>query len=392
MPTLFDPIDLGGVRLPNRILMAPCTRNRAAAGDMPTPMMADYYAQRASAGLIISEGINPEPRGNGYYGVPGAYTDAQQAAWRGVADAVGAAGGHIFGQIMHCGRISFPELQPGGARPIGASAIAPDPDFRGMTYGCPKPDRAYEPPRALETAEIAALVDSFADAARRLIAAGMDGVELHGGSGYLPMQFLSSNTNRRDDAYGGDIAGRSRFLLDVVDAMIGAVGAGRVAVKLSPAFRFHDVHDADPAALYAHVAARLSDRGLAYVQVSDYGDYYSFPGLDPIGLVRRHYRGTLVANGGLNAHSAQRLLDAGGADAVAFGAAFIANPDLPRRFAGNAPLNVPDPTTFYEGGARGYVDYPTLDEDSVGPVTLHYAGSRSADFEASKRGATATAE
>ena len=305
MVGLMQPLRIGRFEATNRVFMAPCTRHRATINDVPTPMMARYYGQRASAGLLISEGISPEPRGRGYFYTPGMYTEEQQAAWSKVATAVHERGGRIFGQIMHCGRISDPELQPGGELPIAPSAIQPDPAFRGYTMACPRPMRHHVTPRALETDEIPALIESFSAAARGLVDAGFDGIELHAGSGYLPMQFLSSNTNRRDDAYGGDIAGRSKFVLDVVDAMGGAIGLDRVAVKLAPAFRFHDVHDEDPAALYAYVARMLSDRGLAYIQASDTGDFYSHPGLHPIDLVRANYSGTIVANGGFNAETGE---------------------------------------------------------------------------------------
>lgn len=385
MPTLFDPITLGDVQMANRVFMSPCTRNRATMDEVPTDVMVDYYAQRASCGLIISEGISPEPRGRGYDRVPGAFNDAQQAAWKPVAEAVHTNGGHIFGQIMHCGRIAHPEMQPGGALPIAPSAVRPDPEYRGYTYACPKPDRPYDTPRALELDEIPALIDSFGEAARRLVAAGFDGVELHAASGYLPNQFLTSSTNRRDDAYGGDIARRARFVLDVVDAMIGTVGAGRVAVKLAPAFRFHDVHDDDPVALYTHVARQLSDRGLAYVQASTYGAYYSYE-FDPIALVRENYRGTLVANGGFTLDSGNAILAEGKAEAVAFGTALIANPDLVARFRSRAPLNVADPSTFYTPGPEGYTDYPFLDEATEKLTTASYDSSYAADLEKYQHG------
>jgi len=385
MPTLFDPITLGDVEMSNRMFMSPCTRNRADLDEVPTPVMTDYYAQRAGSGLIIAEGISPEPRGRGYYRVPGAFNDRQEQAWRPVAEAVHARGGRIFGQIMHCGRIAHAELQPGGELPIAPSAVRPDPAFRGYTYACPKPDRPYDTPRALELDEIPALIDSFGESARRLVAAGFDGVELHAASGYLPNQFLASNSNRRTDAYGGDIPRRSRFVLDVVDAMIGAVGAGRVAVKLAPAFRFHDVHDEDAPALYAHLAGKLSERGLAYVQASTYGDYYSYD-FDPIALVREHYRGPLVANGGFNRESGSAILAQGKAEAVAFGTAFIANPDLVERFRTGAALNVPDPSTFYTEGAEGYTDYPFMDEATDRPTTTEYGGSSAADLETYQHG------
>ena len=386
MSTLFDPILLGDVEMPNRIFMSPCTRNRATIDEVPTPIMADYYAQRAGAGLIIAEGINPEPRGRGYYRAPGAFNDEQQAAWKPIADAVHAKGGRIFGQIMHCGRIAYRELQPDGELPIAPSAVRPDPDYRGYTYGCPTPEGFYETPRALDLNEIPALIDSFADCADRLVATGFDGVELHAASGYLPNQFLASNTNRRDDIYGGDIVRRCRFVLDIVDAMIGVVGADKVAVKIAPAFRFHDVHDDDPVALYSYLVSRLSGRNIAYVQASDYGQYYSYD-FDPIALVRKHYDGILVANGGFNLERGNACLAEGRADAVAFGTAFIANPDLVERFRSGAPLNVADPSTFYTDGTAGYTDYPLMHEQTDRMTTSHYDGTTAADLETYKNGA-----
>jgi len=383
---LEDGIPIGRFEAANRIFMAPCTRHRATIDEVPTPRMVKYYADRASAGLIISEGISPEPRGRGYYFTPGAYNDAQQDGWVPIARAVHARGGRIFGQIMHCGRISDPALQPDGALPIAPSAVQPDPNFRGYTMACPRPKRHHFTPRALETEEIPRLVDSFADAARRLVAAGFDGVELHGASGYLPMQFLSSSSNRREDAYGGDVAGRARFVLDIIDAMGGAIGNDRVAIKLAPAFRFHDVHDDDPVSLYSYVAKMLSNRGLAYVQASSYGDYCSYSHFDPIGLVRANYEGVLVANGGFSRESAEQAIQDGKADAVAFGTAFIANPDLPERFKQTQLLNVHDPETFYTQGDAGYNDYPKLGEAADPARLAGYEGTQAADLESYRRG------
>ena len=377
---LFRPLSLGRLQLPNRMLFAPCTRHRAGADEVPTPIMQTYYRQRAGAGLIISEGINPSPMGRGYHFVPALYDDAQQAAWTPILQGVHDAGGAMFAQLMHNGRLSHHELLPAGAQPIAPSAVRPDPEFRGYMIRCPRVKEPYPEPRALELNEIAGVIDEFAAATRRAFAAGFDGVEIHAGSGYLPMQFLSSNTNQRSDAYGGSIENRARFLLELVEAMSAVDGADRIAVKLSPGFRFHDVHDDDPAALYAHVAQRLSGFGLAYVQASDYGDYYGYEGFDPIGLVRQHYRGLLVGNGGLNRDSGSRMIAEGRADAVAYGTAFIANPDLVERFRVDAALNVPDPETFYSQGAEGYIDYPTLDQAQSKPVTDDYQGSSTDDL------------
>ncbi|BBZ00771.1 alkene reductase [Mycolicibacterium chitae] len=362
-PDLFSPATVGNRAIENRIWFAPCTRHRATIDEIPTPLMAQYYAQRAGAGVIVTEGVNPSPRGRGYDFVPAIYTDEHEAGWRPVTDAVHQRGGTIFMQLMHVGRLSFEEYQPAGAKPVAPSAIQPDPDFRGYTWTCPRPKRAFGQPRALTTAEIHEEIEWHAQAAVRAVRAGMDGIELHAASGYLVNQFLASSVNHRTDSYGGSVANRVRFLLEVVDAIVAAIGAHRTAVKLSPTFYFNDVRDDDWVATFSHAARELSSRGLAFLEVSDYGEYYSYQSeTRAVGLMREHYDGFLVANGGYSRGTGADAVAAGHADAISYGALFIANPDLPERFRHGAPLTAPDPTTFYgPPTAQGYTDYPTWD-------------------------------
>ncbi|MFT4081140.1 MAG: alkene reductase [Nocardioides sp.] len=365
---LLSPLKVGPLIAPNRVFHAPCTRHRADVDQVPTEVMATYYRQRAGAGLIVSEGVNPSPMGRGYYNVPALYTEAHERGWARVADAVHEADGRIFAQIMHVGRISFPELLPGAATPIGPSAVRPDPDFRGYAIRCPRHGRAFPTPKALDTDGIAREIGFFTQAAVRAVRAGLDGIEIHAASGYLPMQFLSSNTNQRTDAYGGTPEKRTRFLLECLERAADAIGAERVAVKLAPTFCFNDVRDEDSRYLYSYLAGRLSVLGLAFVEVADFGESHSEPRrYDPIALVREHYTGTLVANGGFTRDRAERLLSCGGADAVSFGASYLANPDLPERFRIGAGLNRPERATFYETPdgdfSVGYTDYPTLATD-----------------------------
>lgn len=362
---LLSPLRIGRVRARNRVFMAPCTRHRADIDQVPTSVMATYYAQRASAGLIITEGVNPSPHGRGYYNVPALYTDEHERGWVPVTDAVHDAGGLIFAQLMHVGRISFPELLPGGVNPIAPSAVQPDPAFRGYPIRCPRHDRPFPVPEALDTAGISREVGFFREATIRAMRAGFDGIQIHAASGYLPMQFLSSNANERTDAYGGSIANRSRFLLECLEAAAEIAGPETVAVKLSPGFNFNDVRNEDTQELYAYLSSRLNTMGLAFVEVADYrGSHSEIPRLDPIALIRAHYSGALVANGGFDRESAESLLELGGADAVSFGASFIANPDLPERFRTRAPLNAPDRASFYVSPtgdlSTGYIDYPSL--------------------------------
>ena len=355
---LFAPIRVGPFDLPNRIIMSPLTRLRADARCVPTALMARYYAQRATAGLIITEGTHPSPMGRGYTQSPGLHDREQVDAWRAVTGAVHAAGGRIFVQLMHAGRVSHSSLLPGHATPVAPSAIP----VAGLvhTFAGKVP---FETPRALETGEIAGVVAEYRRAAELAVAAGFDGVEVHAATGYLPNQFLATGSNRRDDAYGGTVAGRARFLLEVVAAVASVRGADRVGVKIAPGFTVNDVEDDDPAATFTHVARSLAPVGLAYLHVgydSGYTRGGSAPGLRPIDLIRASYPGTLLAVGGFTGASGRAAVAAGRADAIVFGRPFIANPDLVARLARDAPLNAPDPATFYGGDARGYTDYPTL--------------------------------
>lgn len=347
---LFSPVALGDLALPNRIVMAPMTRSRAGDGRVPTAMNALYYAQRASAGLIVSEGTQVSEQGIGYVRTPGIHTEAQVAGWRLVTDAVHAAGGRVFAQLWHVGRVSTASLQPGGGAPVAPSPVP----LAGKTW-TERGQEDFTPPRALAVEEIRDVVDQFAHGARMAKAAGFDGVELHGANGYLIDQFLRDGTNRRTDAYGGSVAHRVRFLLEVVEAVAGVWGRDRVGVRFSPSGTFNGMADSDPDALFGHVA-RAVDGKVVYVHL-----------VDPVGgerpfapLFRQAFSGTLVVNGGYDPAAAEAAVAEGRADLVAFGVPFLANPDLPRRFAEGAPLNAPDLGTFYTPGPKGYVDYPTL--------------------------------
>jgi N-ethylmaleimide reductase len=354
---LLTPVRIGEFELPNRVLMAPMTRNRAAAGNVPTELNATYYAQRAAAGLIITEATQVSPQGVGYPGTPGIHTDAQVAGWQLVTRAVHQRGGRIFLQLWHVGRISHPDLQPGGALPVAPSAIAPAGE--AMTYAGNKP---FVTPRALQADEIAGVVGDFAAGARRAREAGFDGVEIHGANGYLVDQFLRSGSNTRIDAYGGPPVNRARFLLEVTAAVVEAWGGGgRVGVRLSPVSSYNDMRDDDPLATFSYAAAALNDFGLAYLHVLEQRPD-SAGALHVTPALRRSFRGPLVLNWGYDRDSAEAALRAGEGDAVAFAIKFLANPDLPRRLAAGSPLNLPDRATMYGGGAAGYIDYPALDE------------------------------
>jgi 2,4-dienoyl-CoA reductase-like NADH-dependent reductase (Old Yellow Enzyme family) len=349
MPSLFDPIAVGDLTLPNRVIMAPLTRLRAGIGKIPTPLMAEYYAQRASAGLIISEGVPVSPQGVGYAGVPGVWSDQQVAGWKQVTRAVKAAGGRIFMQIWHVGRISDPSFLDGES-PVAPSAIA-----AGGHVSLLRPERPFVTPRALRTDEISGIVEQFRLGARNAQAAGFDGVELHGANGYLLDQFLQDGSNRRTDDYGGPIENRARLLLEATDAAVSVWGAGRVGVHLAPRGDVHSVGDSDPAATFGYVARELGRRKIAFVCAREK------VGPDSLGpQLKTAFGGVYIANEGFDGQSAQAALDAGWADAVAFGKAFLANPDLPARLRAGAPLNPPRPETFYGPGAEGYVDYPAL--------------------------------
>ncbi len=349
MSPLLSPARLGALSLPNRIVMSPLTRCRAEPGSgAVTETMVTYYTQRASAGLIVSEGIPVSPMGVGYHGVSGLWTEAQTAGWRRVTDAVHAAGGRIVAQLWHVGRLSDP-VHLDGRAPVAPSALPAD-----GTVTLLRPKRPWETPRALETAEIEGVVDDFAQAARNAKRAGFDGVEVHGANGYLIDQFLHSASNRRTDRYGGAIENRARLLLEIVDALIPVWGADRIGVHLSPRDG-HSMSDPDPAALFGHVAESLGRRSLAFL--------FAREAVRPDSLapmMRRAFGGPLIANEKLSPESAATLVAEGRAEAVAFGKLFIANPDLPARIAAGAPLATPDPAGFYAHGPEGYVDYPPL--------------------------------
>ena len=345
---LFTPVRLGTITLPNRIVMAPMTRNRSP-GHVPNQLNAVYYAQRASAGLIVSEGVPPSAMGQGYIDVPGLYTAEQVARWRQVTDAVHERGGRMFAQLMHVGRVSHPDFL-GGAQPVGPSAVQAAGQVH--TYEGPKD---FVVPRELTTAEIAGVVDEFAAAARRAIEAGFDGVELHGANGYLLDQFLSSNANRRSDAWGGSVVNRARLLLTVVDAVRGAIGSGRVGVRVSPGSTFNDIDHGGPGPLFAHVATALASRDLAYLHVVGGAE----DGM--LDLIRDRYHGPLIANRSYTAEMAEAAIGDGRADLVSFGVPFTANPDLPLRWRLGLGLNQADPGSFYGGGVEGYTDYPAIE-------------------------------
>ncbi len=346
---LLDPIQVGDLRLPNRIFMAPLTRCRASAGRVPNLLMRDYYVQRATAGLILSEATAVTPMGVGYPDTPGIWSPEQTQGWKVITDAVHAAGGRMFLQLWHVGRISDPSYL-GGALPVAPSAIAP----RGHV-SLLRPKRPFVTPRALEPGEIPALVEAYRKGAQNAQAAGFDGVEIHGANGYLLDQFLQDSTNHRTDEYGGSVENRARLMLEVADAAIAVWGANRVGMHLAPQRDSHDMGDSNPAATFGYVARELGKRRIAFLCVRE--------SLGPKRLgpeLKRLFGGAYVANEAHTRESAEQLLRAGEADAVAFGRLFIANPDLPRRFALNAPLNAPVPETFYASGLQGYTDYPAL--------------------------------
>jgi N-ethylmaleimide reductase len=354
---IFSPLRLGPLQLPNRIVMAPMTRNRAGRGNAPGPLNATYYAQRASAGLVISEATQISPQGLGYPGTPGIHSPEQVAGWKGVTDAVHAAGGRMFLQLWHVGRISHPSLQPDGALPVAPSAIAPA--GQAMTVDGMKP---FVTPRALDTSEIAGIVEDYRHAARNARAAGFDGVELHGANGYLIDQFLRDGANRRSDRYGGDALNRARFLIEITEAVGGEWGAERVGVRLSPTNPFNDMRDNNPAATFATAVGELNRFGLAYLHVVEpaAGDPVPAGEVPDIRFFRKNWRGALIGNKGYDLARANAAIRAGCADLVSFAVLFLANPDLPIRFRRGGPFNPPDRKTFYGGAAAGYTDYPPI--------------------------------
>jgi 2,4-dienoyl-CoA reductase-like NADH-dependent reductase (Old Yellow Enzyme family) len=349
MPSLFDPLQVGELALRNRIIMAPLTRQRAGAARTPGPLMAEHYAQRASAGLIVSEATSVTPMGVGYADTPGIWSDEQVAGWRLVTKAVHDAGGRIFMQLWHVGRISDPSFL-GGEPPVSASAIAAKGHVSLL-----RPQRPYTTPRPLALPEIAEVVAAYRKGAENAERAGFDGVELHGANGYLLDQFLQDGSNERDDAYGGSIENRARLMLEAVDAAVSVFGPGRVGLHLAPRRDSHDMGDSDPSATFGYVARVMRERGIAFLMARER------PGSDSLGpQLKAQFGGVYIANEGLDFTSAQSLLDDGAADAAGFGKLFISNPDLVERFRRNAPLNEWDAQTFYGPGPEGYVDYPRL--------------------------------
>ena len=354
MPSLFDPLELGELTLPNRIIMAPLTRCRASEGRVPNALMAEYYAQRADAGLIISEATAVTPMGVGYPDTPGLWSQEQVEGWKLVTKAVHQKGGRIFAQLWHVGRISAP-LYLNGELPVAPSAIAAQGHVSLV-----RPQQEFVTPRALETSEIPGIIECYRKAAMNAQMAGFDGVEIHGANGYLLDQFLQDSTNKRTDEYGGSIANRARLLLEVVDAAASVFGAELVGVHLAPRCDSHSMGDSNPLATFTYVARELGEKGIAFICAREH------QADDSIGpQIKKAFGGVYIANEGFTRESAEAALAAGTVDAVAWGKPFIANPDLVARFANNAPLNKPVPETFYGQGSEGYTDYPFLETVSA---------------------------
>ena len=354
MTSLFDPLKAGTFTLKNRIVLAPLTRCRASAGRVPNDMMREYYVQRASAGLMLTEATSVTPMGVGYPDTPGIWSDEQVAGWRHITDAVHAAGGTILLQLWHVGRISDPSYL-GGALPVAPSAIAAKGHVSLL-----RPMRDYVVPRALELSEIPGVIADYRRGAENAKRAGFDGVEVHGANGYLLDQFLQNSTNHRTDVYGGPIENRARLMLEVVDACIEVWGADRVGLHLAPRGDSHTMGDSNPLATFGYVAAETGKRKIAFL--------FTRESQGPNGIspqLKKAFGGVLIANEKFTKETAEAAITSGAADAVAFGKQFIANPDLPERFKLNAPLNTPDAASFYGGDARGYIDYPALTSESI---------------------------
>lgn len=364
MTTLFDSLKLGDITLPNRVIMAPLTRMRSRQpGNIPYALNAEYYAQRAGAGLIISEATQISQQGQGYPGTPGIHTAEQVDGWKQVTEAVHAKGGRIFLQLWHVGRISHSSHQPGGRAPVAPSAIKPS----GKVFTADWKQADYETPHALELDEIKAILTDYRHACERAKLAGFDGVEVHGANGYLLDQFLQDGSNTRTDEYGGSIENRSRLLLEVTDIAIEIWGKGRVGVRLSPYGTFNDMHDSDPIALFSHVLAELDRRGIAYVHVIEPratgaggGDAVNADAPSTSALFRGKFGGAFISAGGYTPDTAKAAVADGAADAVAFGRYYISNPDLAERIRQGAALTPYNRATFYGGAEKGYTDYPFL--------------------------------
>jgi len=353
---LFEPYKLGSITLSNRIAMAPLTRNRAINGMVPNPLAIEYYGQRASAGLLITEASQVSQQGQGYQDTPGIYSPEQIAAWRKVTDRVHERGGRIFIQLWHVGRISHTSLQPNGGAPVAPSAIqAKTKTFVGGAF------TDVSAPRALELGEIPGIVDSFKRGAANALTAGFDGVEIHGANGYLLDQFAKDGSNKRNDAYGGSIENRAKLMLEVAKAVAAEAGADRTGIRISPVTPANDVSDSNPQPLFDHIVDGLNAEKLVYIHVIEgaTGGPRDIAPFDYASL-RKRFSGTYIANNGYDLALANKVLAANEADLIAFGKPFISNPDLVERLKTGAPLNAPDKATFYGGGAKGYTDYPAL--------------------------------
>ncbi len=358
MDHIFSPLALGSLNLANRLVMAPLSRSRATPEGVPSPMMVRHYGDRATAGLIISESAPISQQGVGYPNTPGLFTDAQAAGWLRVLNAVHSAGGHMFAQLQHCGRVSHPSHQEGGILPVSASAVKPE----GVAVTA-QGYLPFETPRPLEMGEMADVVAQYHQAALKAKAAGFDGVEVHGANGYLIDQFLRDGTNQRQDGYGGTIENRLRLLQEVLDAVTQVYPADRVGLKLSPENSFNDMMDSDPQVHFETIVTAIADRGLAYLHVTEasmnvFGHIKDAPKSVDYVKLRRLFPGHYIANNGYTQARAEAATRAGHADMVAFGEAFLANPDLVHRFRAGLALNTVDRTTFYQGGETGYNDYP----------------------------------
>ncbi|PAU94886.1 alkene reductase [Aliifodinibius salipaludis] len=358
---LLTTYNLSGTELANRMVMAPMTRSRAGEGNVPTDLMAKYYRQRSSAGLIISEGTQISQQGIGYPWTPGIHTDEQVEGWKKVTKAVHEKDGKIFAQIWHVGRVSHPRYH-NGEPPVAPSAVKPE----GQIFTADGM-KDFVTPRALKTDEIPGIIEDYVQAARNAIKAGFDGVEIHGANGYLIDQFLKDGTNKRTDEYGGSLKNRIRFAIEVVDAVVNAIGAGKTGIRFSPAGRNQGISDSNPKETFCYLLEQLNDFNLAYVHLmepmNDVSDLNNYP-TEVTKYFREIYEGTIITNVGYDKESGNKAIKDGIADLLAYGRPFIANPDLPARFAAGAELNEPDQSTFYGGGEEGYTDYPFLNESA----------------------------
>ena len=355
--TVLSPIQLGPYTLPNRMMLAPLTRNRAGKGNVPQPINVEYYTQRASAGLIVSEASQISPQGAGYPSTPGIHSQEQVEGWRHITDAVHSKGGRIFLQLWHVGRISHPSLQPGESLPVAPSAIKPA--GQAVTYQGLKD---FVTPRELDLAEIPSIIEDYRIGAENALSAGFDGVEIHGANGYLLDQFLRDGSNHRTDIYGGSVENRMRLMIEVTDVVCSVWGASRVGIRLSPLQPFNDMFDSNPEVTFSYAVEQLNRFGLSYLHVTEMGKEApnaAGPAFDLVNL-RRIWKGIYITNSGYDLVRANASINRNEADMVAFGVLFIANPDLPMRFSQGANLNKPDPSTFYGGDSKGYTDYPSL--------------------------------